>query len=112
MLYLTVKRELDRPLQRSSHIFAMHHNISGEDGCLVTLDHFGTRAAGRAIYGKRPHWWKEPDQRPLERMLTMGDVVFLGVADGKHRCRPATEEKSQRPVAAQNLLKEFIRLCC
>lgn len=62
----------------------------------VECDAFG-RTSGEWAYGRTPSMWQDPDPRPLDRMPTIGGVVFLGVVSGKHRCRPATEEELQRP---------------
>lgn len=55
------------------------------------------RTSGEWAYGRTPQLWQEPDPRPLDSMPTIGGVVFLGVVEGKHQCRPATEEELQRP---------------
>jgi hypothetical protein len=48
-------------------------------------------------YGRTPSLWEEPDPNPLGRMPSIPAVVFEGVIDGKHRCRPATTEELCQP---------------
>jgi hypothetical protein len=48
-------------------------------------------------YGRLPSLWQEPDPNPLGRMPSIPGVIFEGVVDGKHRCRPATNEELQQP---------------
>jgi hypothetical protein len=46
-----------------------------------------------------------PDQ--LARMPSILGVVLLGVIDGKHACRPATDEALRRPETDEF----FLRVC-
>ena len=62
----------------------------------VECDVFG-RTSGEWAYGTTPHLWQEPDPRPLDRMPTIGGVVFFGIVDGKHKCRPASPKELQQP---------------
>jgi hypothetical protein len=72
----------------------------------VECDVFG-RSSGEWAYGRTPHLWQEPDPRPLDRMPTIGGVVFLGTVGGKHKCRPATKEELQRPETDE-LFREIL----
>jgi hypothetical protein len=48
-------------------------------------------------YGINPELWSESDPAPLARLPSVLAVTFLGVIDGKHACRPATEDELRQP---------------